>query len=101
VGAVASSVFNSPGDNASFQPPLAKITLESCEGGLYGVGSMTERARLEENRIVLIHEGGSPLPLDTVSVRISGYGNSYQGIPGHGGSSIKGNLSFSTWIWAP
>ncbi|KKI00324.1 hypothetical protein EO95_01270 [Methanosarcina sp. 1.H.T.1A.1] len=92
VGAVASSINLSEG-RTNFQPPFAKITLESCEGGLYGVGPTAERARLEENQIVLIHEGGDPLPLDSISIRISGNGNSYQGIPGHGGSSLSGTLS--------
>ena len=95
VGVVASSAFNFSGDDAGFRPHMARITLESCEGGLFGTGPMTERATLEENRIVLVHEGGSSLPFDSISVRISGYGNSYQGIPGHGGAYLKGNLSIS------
>ena len=74
---------------------MARITLESCEGGLFGTGPMTERATLEENRIVFVHEGGSSLPFDSISVRISGYGNSDRGIPGHGGAYLKGNLSIS------
>lgn len=91
VGAIASSFSLSGVTN--FQPPVARITLESCEGGLYGVGSTTARARLEENRIVLMHEGGDSLSLDSISIRISGYGNSYQGIPGHGGSPLSGDIS--------
>ncbi|HII80379.1 MAG TPA: type IV pilin [Methanosarcina sp.] len=91
VGAVASSVNLSGGRN--LQPLVAKITLESCEGGLYGVGPTADRARCEENRITLLHEGGDSLPLDSISIRIFGYGNSFQGIPGHGGSPLSGDLS--------
>ncbi|MCO5383047.1 MAG: hypothetical protein NHB15_14000 [Methanosarcina barkeri] len=40
-----------------------------------------------------MHEGGDPLPLDSISIRISGYGNSYQGIPGHEGGPLSGDLS--------
>lgn len=94
MGAVVVS-FNSVSGEENFQSPVAKITLESCSGGLYGVGPTAERVRLEENRIVLIHEGGSSLPIDAVSIRIYGDGNSYQGIPGYGGNSIKGDLSVS------
>jgi flagellin-like protein len=95
VGIVVSSVFNFSGGKAGLQPPMARITLESCEGGLYGIGPMAERVELEENRIVLVHEGGSNLPLNSTSIKISGYGNSYQGIPGHGGVPVIGDLSIS------
>ncbi|AKB26967.1 hypothetical protein MSSIT_0248 [Methanosarcina siciliae T4/M] len=91
-GAIASSI-NLSGSRTNFQYPMARITLESCEGGLYGVGPDSERARLEENQFVLMHEGGDPLPLDSVSIKIFGYGNSYQGIPGNGGSPLSGELS--------
>ncbi len=87
------AVFDLSDDKAVFQASMAKITLESCEGGLYGFGPEAERARLEENRIVLLHEGGSSLPIDFVSITIFGYGNSYQGLPGHEGKSLKGNIS--------
>jgi flagellin-like protein len=90
-GAVLSIVDLSGG--RTNQPPVAMITLESCEGGLYGVGPTAERVRLEENRVILMHEGGDSLSLDSISIRIFGYGNSYQGIPGHEGSSLCGNLS--------
>jgi len=33
VGVVASSAFNFSGDDAGFRPHMARITLESCEGG--------------------------------------------------------------------
>lgn len=92
VGAIVSSV-NLSGSRTNLQPPVAIITLESCEGGLYGVGPTDDRARCEENRIVLMHEGGDSLVLDSISIRISGYGNSYQGIPGHEGTSLSGDLS--------
>jgi flagellin-like protein len=82
-GAIASSIDLS-GCRTNFQYPMAKITLKSCEGGLYGVGPNSERARLEENQIVLMHEGGDPLPLDSVSIKIYGYGNSYRPVFGQG-----------------
>ena len=70
---------------------MAKISLESCEGGLFNNGPKDERATLENNTIVLVHEGGSSLPLDTISIKISGYGNSYQGIADGNGTKIVGN----------
>lgn len=91
-GAIASSI-NLSGCRTNFQYPVARITLESCEGGLYWDVPNSEKVRLEENQIVLMHEGGDPLPLDSVSIKISGYGNSYQGIPGNGGSPLSGELS--------
>jgi archaeal type IV pilus assembly protein PilA len=94
-GIVVSSVFDSSVDKAGFQPRMARITLESCKGGLYNTGPVAERATLEKNRIVLVHEGGSSLSLNSTSVRISGNGNSYRGIPGHGGVIAVGNLSIS------
>jgi len=93
VGAVISSL-NLSGSRTNLQPPVANIDLESCEGGLYGVGSTADRVRCEENRIVLMHEGGDSLSLDSISIKIYGYGNSYRGIPGHeGSSSLSGELS--------
>jgi archaeal type IV pilus assembly protein PilA len=94
-GVIASNAFDLSGDKEGLQPLMARITLESCKGGLYGIGPMSERVTLEENRIILVHEGGDSLPLDSVSIRISGYGNSYSGIPGHDGAPLIGNLSIS------
>jgi hypothetical protein len=88
---IAISFSNIAEEGKSSQPLMAKISLESCEGGLYGVGPTADRARCEENRIVLIHEGGDSLPLDSISIRISGYGNSYRPVFGQG--SLTGNLS--------
>lgn len=95
VGIVVHSAFNLSGRDTGLHPNMAKINLESCEGGLFEIGPMAERVMLEENRIVIVHEGGSSLPLNSTSIRISGYGNSYQGIPGHGGTPLIGNLSVS------
>ncbi|MDM7919520.1 MAG: type IV pilin N-terminal domain-containing protein [Methanosarcina sp.] len=92
-GVIISSL-NLSESRTNLQPPVANIDLESCEGGLYGVGPTAERVRCEENRIVLMHEGGDSLSLDSISIRISGYGNSYRGIPGHeGSSSLRGELT--------
>ena len=95
VGIIASSAFDFSGSEAGLQPQMARITLESCKGGFFDIGPEAERATLEKNTVVLVHEGGSSLPLDSTSIRISGYGNSYRGIPGHGGAHVIGNLSVS------
>ena len=92
VGAVASSI-NLSGGRTNFQQPMARITLESCEGGIYGVGPKQMGHGLKENQIVLMHEGGDPLPLDSISIRISGYGNSFQGNISKGsGKRIEGDV---------
>ncbi|MCC4769859.1 type IV pilin [Methanosarcina sp. DH2] len=90
VGAIVSSI-NLSGSRTNFQPPVARITLESCEGGLYGTGPANNWARFEENQIVLMHEGGDSLPLDSISIRISGYGRSYRPVFGEG--SLTGDIS--------
>lgn len=92
VGVIVGSL-NLSGGRTNLQPPVANIDLEFCEGGLYGVGPTADRVRCEENRIVLMHEGGDSLSFDSISIKISGYGNSYKGIPGHEGSPLTGNLS--------
>ena len=92
-GIVVCTAFNLSGGEAGLQPQMSRITLESCKGGLYGTGS--EDVAFDKNKIVFVHEGGSSLPLDSTSIRISGYGNSYRGIPGHGGTHVTGNLSVS------
>lgn len=92
VGAIVSSV-DLYGGRTNFQAPVAKITLESCEGGIYGVGPVNNWVTFKENQIVLIHEGGDPLPLDSISIRISGYGNSFQGNISNGtGKRIEGDV---------
>ncbi|AKB73310.1 hypothetical protein MSLAZ_0049 [Methanosarcina lacustris Z-7289] len=91
-GVIASSINLSEG-GTNFQPPFVKITLESCEGGIYGTGPVSNWARFEENQIVLMHEGGESLPLDSISIRISGYGNSFQGNISNGsGKRIEGDV---------
>lgn len=90
-GAIFGIIFNSVGEDANSQTPMARITVESCKGGLYGVGPTTKRVTLEENKIVLMHEGGDALPLSTTSIKISGYGNSYQGDVGNGGTRVEGD----------
>lgn len=90
-GVAAISFSNIANEGKSTQPLMAKISLESCEGGLYGVGPMAERAKLEENIIALVHNGGDSLPLDAISIRVSGYGNSYRPVFGQG--FLTGNIS--------
>lgn len=92
VGAIVSSVDLS-GGRTNFQPLVAKITLESCEGGTYGAGKVSQWVTFKENHIVLIHEGGDSLSLDSISIRISGYGNSFQGNISNGtGKRAEGNV---------
>jgi len=91
-GVAVISFSNIANEGESTQPLVARISLESCEGGLYDVDSKDEKiTRLVENRIVLVHEGGNSLPCNTIAIKISGYGNSYKGIVAKGGTSIKGN----------
>ena len=93
VGTVASSINLSEG-RTNFQHPLARITLESCEGGIYGAGPVSKWVTFKENQIVLMHEGGDSLPLDSISIRISGYGNSFQGNISNGsGKRIEGDVN--------
>lgn len=90
-GAASVSFFNIAGEGETLQLPVAKISLESYEGGLFNNGPINERATMENNTIVLVHEGGSSLPLDTISIKVSGYGNSYQGIADGNGTKIVGD----------
>jgi flagellin-like protein len=92
VGAVISSL-NLSGSRANLQPPVANIDLESCEGGLYNVGPVSKWVTFKENQIVLMHEGGDSLSLDSISIRITGYGNSFQGNISNGtGKRIEGDI---------
>lgn len=92
VGAVIGSL-NLSGGRANLRPPIADIELKSCEGGLYGTGPTSKWVTFKENQIVLTHEGGDSLSLDSISIRISGYGNSFQGNISNGtGKRAEGNL---------
>jgi len=88
---VAISFFSIAEKGGNLQSLVAKISLESCEGGLFNNGPLDERASLKNNTIMLLHEGGSPLPIDAVSIKISGYGNSYHGIADGNGTKIVGD----------
>ena len=90
-GVAVISFSNIANEGESTQPLMARISLESCEGGLFNDGPENERATLENNTIVLLHEGGSSLPVDAISIKISGYGNSYQGVADGNGTKIVGN----------
>lgn len=91
VAAISFSNIADEGKNT--QPLMAKISLESCEGGLPNAGN-GQGATFENNKIMLINEGGNPLPLDAISIKISGYGKSYRPAiePGTKGY-ITGNIS--------
>lgn len=92
-GAIAICFFNIAGEGASSQPLMAKISLESCEGGLSSPKkeSTDKKASFGKNKIILVHQGGSHLPLNDVSIRISGDGNAYQGIVAKDGHYLYGN----------
>jgi len=77
------SVFSNSYSPIDSKPLMAKIKIESCEGGLSNRNN-SEGASFETNHIDIIHEGGNPLPLNDVSIKISGYGNCFQGIFGAG-----------------
>jgi hypothetical protein len=74
---------------------MAKISLESCEGGLSpkDLSQLDDEgiANFQKNRIVLVHEGGNPLPLDATSIKILGEGNAYQGTVAKGGHLLYGS----------
>jgi hypothetical protein len=88
-GTVA-NVCDFSGSGAFSQIPVAKVTLESYEGGL-SHAQEGENATFENNTMMLTHEGGSFLPLDTTSIRISGKGNCYQGVFG-AGKQVTGDV---------
>ncbi len=90
VGLAASSFFDSSRGGASFRSPVAKINIEFYEGGLPWAPE-DDRAKFKENFIVLEHNGGDSLPLKSTSIRISGYGNAYQGIANGSGKPLKGD----------
>jgi FlaG/FlaF family flagellin (archaellin) len=91
-GVVAVFFFTGGLQSVNFQPLMAKVTLESCEGGLCNCGPLSEQASFEQNKIILVHDGGSSLPLNGISITLSAYGNAYQGIVGHGGHFLYGNI---------
>lgn len=90
VGASALTFFNIVGEGTISEPLMAHISLESCEGGLR-YAPKGENSTFENNTIVLIHQGGSPLPGDAICIQIFGTGNAYQGDVGKGGIFLKGD----------
>ena len=94
-GVAVISFSNIANEGESTQPLVARISLESCEGGLsphnYIQQKDKKRATFQKNSIVLVHKGGDSLPLDSISIKISGYGNSYRPVFGQG--FLTGNIS--------
>ncbi len=92
---VAAISFSNIANEGKSTPLIAKISVELCEGGLsptsFGELDDEETANFQKNRIVLVHEGGDSLPLDTISIKISGEGNAYQGVVAKGGHILYGN----------
>ncbi|MDD3043178.1 MAG: type IV pilin [Methanosarcinaceae archaeon] len=69
-------------------PVGACIEIELAEGGLTCIG--TKSVSFDENRIILVHRGGTPLALESTSILITGYGNAYNGSVANGDQAIKG-----------
>jgi hypothetical protein len=90
-GVVAVFFFTGGLQSVNFQPLMAKVTLESCEGGLCNNVPVAEQASFEQNKIILVHNGGSSLPLNEISITLSAYGNAYHGSVRHSGSFLYGN----------
>lgn len=89
-GVATVNFFNNAEGGATPQSPVVRISLESCEGGLR-YAPQGENSTFENNTIVLIHEGGSPLPLDATCIKILGNGNAFQGDVGKGGIFLTGS----------
>lgn len=74
--------------DSSFSSPV-KIDVVSFSGG----DRYNDTVRFQDNVFVLKHAGGSPVSPESVSVRVTGTGNSYQGIPGSNGKLVYGDVS--------
>ena len=90
-GTVCSSFLSGSESCLNTQLPVVNIQIEACDGGLSNSGPINERVRTNENLIILVHKGGNPLLLESTSVKIHGYGNSYRGTVGSGGGSVVGD----------
>ncbi|MGB9927286.1 MAG: type IV pilin [Methanosarcina sp.] len=90
ISVIANAIFISPNSHINSRPLMAKISIESCEGGL-SKAKIGENATFAKNKIILIHQGGDPLFLNKILIRISGYGNAYRGTPGKGGGFLAGS----------
>jgi len=72
-------------------PSSPVIRVESFSGG----SRYADSTRFQDNVLVLRHAGGPPLLLESVSVQLTGKGNSYKGFPGSGGEMIFGDVCVS------
>ena len=66
-----------------------KIEIECISGG----DRYNDTSRFQDNVLIFRHAGGKSLSMDSISVQISGTGNSYKGIPGSGGEFLFGDLT--------
>ncbi|MCL2863293.1 MAG: type IV pilin [Methanimicrococcus sp.] len=73
--------------DVSFSAPAKIEVVQITAGDRYN-----DSLRFQDNIIILKHAGGSPLPLESVSVQIAGSGNSYKGTPGSGGRIVYGGI---------
>jgi len=91
---LGSALFLSAGSAFGFFSDLSlagpvKIEVVEFSGGdIYN-----DSTRFAENTLILKHCGGNKLPLDSVSIQISGKGNAYSGIPGTDGKMHYGDVS--------
>ncbi|MDR2944589.1 MAG: hypothetical protein LBU81_05880 [Methanosarcinales archaeon] len=70
--------------------PAAPVKIDVID--FSGGDRYNDSMRFQDNILVLKHAGGSPVPLDAVSVQVRGNGNAYFGIPGSGGKLVYGGL---------
>ncbi|MDD4331430.1 MAG: type IV pilin [Methanosarcinaceae archaeon] len=97
VAAAATGVFGICGSNlpGKLAPVGASIEIELAEGGFSSFGSNDKRASFDENCLILVHAGGTPLALESTSILISGHGNAYSGSVKEGGQALRGELLVS------
>ncbi|MDV0446481.1 hypothetical protein MsAg5_03200 [Methanosarcinaceae archaeon Ag5] len=51
-----------------------------------------DNSRFQDNVLILKNVGGNPVPVGEISLKMTGKGDAYQGIPGSGGKMIIGDI---------
>ncbi|WP_338097787.1 type IV pilin [Methanolapillus ohkumae] len=69
-------------------PKPVKIELDAAFCGDHANDSV----RFQDNYLILKNAGGNSIPLDWTSLKITGNGNSYHGIPGQEGKMADGGI---------
>jgi FlaG/FlaF family flagellin (archaellin) len=85
VGITVSAVYGKDYSTSLKPAPMAVIEIESVVGGV-------PKVHFEENFIVLVHKGGSPLQADSTIIIVNGQGCSPTGVIGQGGSNKFGDI---------